>query len=525
MENIVSEKILKEGTSSMKVVVDGGNTILSDSTVPFCIGFDKSISDNNPTKILVIDVTGNQFQTINYLKDIGKDFISERTFFDLEPINYLQLKRPGIHHLIFVLFNYCSKDYRREFLQTTRSGSYKCGVDYINIESNEFCHQLCYTEVVVSVPDEYFAPEPKTKFQTMIFKWVNSWYKSEPIDECEYRKRKFWAFTTKPILWFFGFIPRIICSIVMTIVMFIVRIVCLVFGFQPVSFFPNLKMVFVDFLFKYPISDYEEVFSFSSRWFNNSYFDKKKLCFYDYKTIWLGRKKVHTPVTLFGLIYYSALFFSYTACLIGFFSLNVSLPASIFLLFFQAVVSLIISISMVGVTLPTLINSQKWELKWDNTNNKKEVEKFQKKIAKIIFFSMSGVATACFIYTKVNWKYFREINFFDFSLSFFSFIGGILLVIFVIITIVGVCVLIKNIIDFFRFTPNEIKTFTSKIVVQRKNKKIREKKSWLENSFDMSKIPEKVDFKVVPPYSSYLHSLKITFWRTKAKVCRPFAQK
>jgi len=46
----------------------------------------------------------------------------------------------------------------------------------------------------VNVPKEFFAAEPPEWEK----RWVNLWYQYQPVDQCDYRRRRIWAYTVKP---------------------------------------------------------------------------------------------------------------------------------------------------------------------------------------------------------------------------------------------------------------------------------------------------------------------------------------
>jgi len=51
------------------------------------------------------------------------------------------------------------------------------------------------TEITVNVADGFFAKEPPR----WEWRWVNFWFDTEPRDQCQYRKRRFVAYTIQPI--------------------------------------------------------------------------------------------------------------------------------------------------------------------------------------------------------------------------------------------------------------------------------------------------------------------------------------
>ena len=55
---------------------------------------------------------------------------------------------------------------------------------------------LEFAEIAVVVPTGVFAPEPSEWEK----RWVNLWYVNEPLNQCQFRKRRITAYTIQPIL-------------------------------------------------------------------------------------------------------------------------------------------------------------------------------------------------------------------------------------------------------------------------------------------------------------------------------------
>ncbi|MEK7565239.1 MAG: hypothetical protein AAB501_03320 [Patescibacteria group bacterium] len=59
---------------------------------------------------------------------------------------------------------------------------------------------IAATVVDFVVPEQLFAEKPRNRFENAIWSWVNLWFDGEPNDECDYRRRKIFAFTLQPII-------------------------------------------------------------------------------------------------------------------------------------------------------------------------------------------------------------------------------------------------------------------------------------------------------------------------------------
>lgn len=518
------KSILKE-QSTVKVVLNGGKYQLEQATIPFQIGFDKAIADKKPTHILVIDVTNDPFY-----KESGErkeyDSYSERTFFEIEPVQHLQLHKAGVHRLIFVLFGFGNSRYTEKqamgYLLDKKYSGYDNDLSYRVLENLKEDYQLGYAEVAVDVPNGLFAREPETKFQEAIHHWVNSWYCSKPVDQCEYRKRAIWAFTLKPVLWLIGLIPRIICSIFLAVLIPVSRVLILMAGYQLTFFFPNYKKLFVDFLILYPRVDYETIFG-GDNWLG-FLGDTSSDAEYGYKTIAVGKKRIYTPITFFGLLYYSFMFLFYGLAIywywVGFYHHIVFGFFAAFGLFF---LSLIIAHSMI-VTISTAKKGNEWKKKWRREYGEEKETARGQKVAWWITLILTSIAVVSFLVTQIPWSKVGKLTT-TVSKSIFPYL----------IIIIVVCVFFVFLSYVYKWLSpvfskliakipktEKVKLPSVKTARENRNQKHQE---WLIKSFDINKLPVKVDIKKIPEPSSFVHKFEIAFWQLKAKVCKPYARK
>jgi|GEM_PF-4720353 hypothetical protein len=505
-----NECILREQTS-MRVVLNGGKYRLDDATIPFQIGFNKEIADKQPTHILVMDVTRNAFGSDGERKD--DDSQAERSLFKIQPVHYLQLKSPGVHHLIFILLKDVDSNYRQHLLEK-RPGTYENDLYFSSIENNCLKGELGYFEAIVSIPKEFFATAPETKLQKAVWSWINKWYRLKPVDQCEYRKRKIIAFTVKPPVWTLVFIFRLICSVLLTSFSFICRVTSFIFGRQPVSFFPNMKEVWVTFLFrnnKY----YRDIFS-GDYWFGDALTKNNmehsdvinSADFYPFKTLVLFGKKIHIPISLAGLITYPILFFVYYIGIVyGYFGPeHYSVWKDLGLLVGILVISFWIAAN-IETTIPTITGNENWAAKWNEytTRGKKNL----KWLSGGTFSLLAIVAVTSFMIVVVPWS-----SIINDIVTIAITIGAIL-----VLTII-VKVAIKVLTPVFQKLKNKEKTETRERDDIMKNRK----QLWLEKSFDIDNMPKKIDFNTMPEPSVASHKLVLTFWKTKARVCKPYAK-
>ncbi len=527
-KNLVTQseiRLILKSQDSVNVVLNNGSYQLDDATIPFQIGFSSKIAKQKPTHVMVVDVTEDAIDS-GERKD--RDTVSERQLFSLEPVNYLQLKKSGEHHLIFILFN--------SFPQTTyevlfsKRFSYEKALSWSSIEKNDFWYQVGYCEKIVAVPKELFAEKPKTAWSKAIWSWVNSWHKLAPVDECEYRNRKIFAFTIKPILWLLGFFVRLLIAPVSQILSFILRVFALIFGYQPVKFFPHLKEVWWDFLFRYSQSSLKipEIFDFLGYWVGTPVEEKywdgaDEEDFHCYKEHSVFGKKFHAPLTIFGMIFYVTMIFGFLILLATLFSFKdvrflTSVGGLIFLLFVSLATSLLLGVN----TIPSLKGGEAWKWKWDkqrDENKNKQSNLFLK-----LFFILGGFSVFAFLVSTIWRVYLYIINSPSFSapaLSPLSFIASACLLIAVFLMVVRPSSSKES------YFSSVLKRCKTKISDKRKitrTSKEEKRATWLKTSFNLKAMPKKVDVAKAPEPSVFVHRFVIKFWQTKAKVCRPYAK-
>lgn len=520
-----AKRILKT-QSNVKVVLNGGKMELDDATIPFQIAFNEKIAKKKPTHILVMDVTESCFDSEMNRSDT--DDKSERTLFKLEPIHYLQLKKPGIHNLIFILFFGLDKDDCRRLLKKGRI-NYEHDIYFDSIEDNDaFFGQVGYVEAIVDVPKELFAEKPEQGIKKLIWQWTNSWYDYSPVDECEYRKRKIWAFTLKPILWLLGLIPRIIIAPLLTMIWFLFRMIGFFFGYQPVSFFANKKELWLDFLFLYPHNHDYEFILLSKNWWGKIIREEKEkiraIDFYPYKTIAIGKKRFYLPIAIWELVFYFYFFWLYFFCLSHYFSDNaLSFWDSIGYLGACVVISFFLSFFLVD-TIASLKKDKNWKMKWkyeekdEKTERAKKAKKLSQNVQFCTFVVMSGIALVSFIIAQINSS---QIFSYVHLVSFEIILWGLLAVI--VITMIfffkrKIKLVLSKLGGNIKISHRNIKTIRERKVEEKKN----EYQTWLANSFNIASLPKKVDINKMPETSTVVHKFRVRFWWVKAKVCRPF---
>ncbi len=220
---------------NIRLVINGGSNILDAATVPVEWHFSEELIAKNPQYIVICD----HEYSIERLKDFVHETSGNRYYSKVTSlVKYLQLFRPGRHHL-FVMVFYGDDAYKYMSSFTSKGKkTYNCNVSYTMLQNkfnNEFCMETTFVEF--DVPEELFAKKPETKFGMMMWNYVNKWYSEKPSDECQYRKRKIMAFTLKPIAFL---ILWLLASVFGTLYTLIGCGFILFLGYRPISLHKNI---------------------------------------------------------------------------------------------------------------------------------------------------------------------------------------------------------------------------------------------------------------------------------------------
>ncbi|GEM_PF-2424351 len=233
------------GSSNIKMVLNGGNDVLDSATIPVRWGFSEGLVEENPQYVAIVDIKGktlSDFKSEDHFKFFSGDllFIGKAK----ELAAYIPLKSPGKH--TFLMYVFCG--------ETMRDAS-----DYVDIHLKNYGpSHILYKDLdqggvlrnkrvyIIAtdfeVPDELFAHKPKKGFGEFVWNWVNKYFKKEPIDQCQYRKRKIFAFTIQPFVFIFHMIGMglakfvgVVFVIAAYLYWFLGSLFLLFFGFRPIG--------------------------------------------------------------------------------------------------------------------------------------------------------------------------------------------------------------------------------------------------------------------------------------------------
>ena len=232
------------GSSNVKMVLNGGSDTLDSATIPVRWGFSDELVEKNPQYVAIVDVR----KTLSDLKSEHdfKFYSSDVLFIGKakELAAYIPLKSPGKH--TFLMYVFCG--------ETVKDASDYVDIHLKDLSSHLFFYKDLEGEGVLSsgkvhviatdfeVPDELFAHKPKEGFGRFVWGWVNKYFKKDPVDECQYRRRKIFAFSIQPFIFFFQMIGTSFLKILTALVVvglylywFLGSILLLFFGFRPLG--------------------------------------------------------------------------------------------------------------------------------------------------------------------------------------------------------------------------------------------------------------------------------------------------
>lgn len=233
------------GFSSIKVVINGGSEVLDSATIPVRWGFSEELVEENPQYVAIVDIKGKSLSDLKSENDFK--FYSNDVLFigkTKELAAYIPMKSPGKH--TFLIYVFCGEtmgdasDYIDLYVKDHNPQTFF----FNNLEEGGVLADGAVYVIATDfeVPDELFAHKPKKGFGRLIWSWVNKYFKKDPIDQCQYRKRKILAFSIQPFIFIFhmfgvGLLKLFTALVLAGLYMywFLGSIILLFFGFRPLG--------------------------------------------------------------------------------------------------------------------------------------------------------------------------------------------------------------------------------------------------------------------------------------------------
>lgn len=244
-----NEADVKATQGNIRLVLNGGDLTVENATIPIQWFFTDDLIERRPTRVLLIEQDQYEIE-----EDYGGCRGARIMYKITDIVSFLQLFSPGKHRIAVLALN--DKPSKMEYLDAYGNRCWKSNIFFTNIaeaiKSGDFTNVagadvVGATIVEIDVPEELFAPKPQTWFGKKVRTWVNRWHKNPPRDECEYRGRLLFAFTTQPILFVIGHVVKFALQVFMSIVVPMARITVLFLGFRPAPIFSGFNYIWKDF--------------------------------------------------------------------------------------------------------------------------------------------------------------------------------------------------------------------------------------------------------------------------------------
>ena len=249
MSKEIKETKSADTKTGIEVILNGGKEEMNSATIPIEWWFSKEVIDREPKYILIFEQSKEEKE-----RDFGKNDSYGRRYICKvsDAIKFLQIFSPGYHRVMVVVLGGSSAEYdAKHYLGHNDYDYYRTSINWENAKDNTLKNMRSIMGSTVEefeVPEELFGKKPKTKLGKLMWKWANLWFKKNPRDECEYRKRKIVAFTIQPpltILWWL--IKYGIGGILNALYVLLASLVILFVGFRPK---PILKEMWQAFIFQ-----------------------------------------------------------------------------------------------------------------------------------------------------------------------------------------------------------------------------------------------------------------------------------
>ena len=537
---------------NIKVVLNGGSDVLESAIVPFTFGLSEKIIDQNPTHVLIIDRTGGQAEREGlYKSQFNTTGCGKRYIIDLSaPGQFIEFFSPGNHNLLFIFYGkkWETADDLKKWKKTLLENEYHSNSLYERkIYTSDLTSDAAKNDIVgfcekdVEIPQEFFSKRPAG----FIWKWTNKWYRRSPADQCEFRKRALIAFSIQPIVMSIWFVIRFIWAFLSSVFVFGFKIIQFISGWQNKSYFCGMDMLWKWFFWQGDVSETLPSYKLVDSGYGT----------YGYKELSIGDKSYLLPISILGLgTFISALWaLIHNAHTVGFSSSPVLMLGGFLI-----------------VQLWVIIGSGPLEKKFkqtpffENRFWKTKDEYSKKESMKLSRFDVTMLCTLVlyiltfFTYvfiasggasTCIHWivglirGIFRHTTAHGVGNNYAAWIYLGLLLIFIfrkrtfpvirkIFMFIGWCIykLLAS-IDAAIGKWSEKKATQRKAHVAKSPKstpRFRDvKQQWLFKSYNLDAMPTKVTSKNLPQAQTFqkrfVQRFRTTFWNTKAKVCKPYA--
>jgi hypothetical protein len=226
------------GCSGIQVVLNSGSDMLESATIPVKWHFSEEIINADPQCVVIVDsdMSYESFKENGMLGASGHKYVH---IFNKpsDLVGYVPVYRPGFHQFLVLVLcgdrEKCMQEVENVRRRTFYYGQVERGrIKNSDSDVSQDAARIYAKSVAFEAPGELFARRPESGFQKMVWNWSNRWFDKEPIDQCEYRKRRIFAFTLQPILFAIG---RLVGGMFWTAYGFTGIILLALVGLRPIS--------------------------------------------------------------------------------------------------------------------------------------------------------------------------------------------------------------------------------------------------------------------------------------------------
>ena len=224
---------MMEKKNDLSIVLNGGETQMLDATIPVKWFFSKEFIKKEPKYILLVDLNENQLDS----SIVGRRYV----FAVDEAIAFIQTHRSGRHIMLALAFK--DKKEAISYLEK-ENGAYKNEIYPSVIKDGEnWGSSLATAYVEFEVPKELFAQAPKSKLGKLWWKylfWPNS---PKAIDECQVRKLALFYALPKLPLFILAKVFLVLFYILYALYHIIARPISLFLGWWPITLRETIKKI------------------------------------------------------------------------------------------------------------------------------------------------------------------------------------------------------------------------------------------------------------------------------------------
>jgi len=173
--------------SGVNVVLNGGKSEMDSATIPVQWFFSEDIAKTNPTHVLVIEQDEREAQDGERERWAGRRYLVRIQ----DGVKFIELRKSGYHRLMLLVLNgEISLNTRLNFLSSSNWGAYEWSMS-ITWSEQDLPYPFIGAKIVeFTVPEGLFAREPETWSSWFVWRWANAFFRHDPVNQCDYRRRK-----------------------------------------------------------------------------------------------------------------------------------------------------------------------------------------------------------------------------------------------------------------------------------------------------------------------------------------------